>query len=195
MQLVGPAAPLPPGGVRSARDQVLFYEQPYRPGHRLGAYALIGGEIAGGHGAVAVECTEHGDLAQRDAVLVFDASGELAHSSSPPAWTAPHQARCGPGRQGPFLARHPRALAQARYPGGDPRSGGPTGPPETPRQPWWQATRVRSRSLQAAQHVSDAAMSRTETSTVLSASPWERYRPFGSIRVSGGNIRRGHHWL
>ncbi|MET8331954.1 IS5 family transposase [Streptomyces sp. NPDC005181] len=30
-------------------------------------------------------------------------------------------------------------LRKARYPGGDPRSGGPTGPPETPRQPWWQA--------------------------------------------------------
>ncbi len=65
--------------MRPADDQALLHEQPDRPGHGLGAYPLVRGEVAGGHGAVAVEGAEDGDLAVRDPVLVLHASRELAH--------------------------------------------------------------------------------------------------------------------
>ncbi|TMU98434.1 transposase [Streptomyces sp. DASNCL29] len=48
--------------------------------------------------------------------------------------------------------RNPRTPAQARHPGGHPGPGGPARTPATTRQPGRQATSVRPRDLQTAQH-------------------------------------------
>ncbi len=73
-------------------------------------------------------------------------------AGSPTPRTAAHQAGRSSGGQGLLVSRDPRPPAQVRYPGGGPGPGGPAWPPAATRQPGWQATGLRPRGLQAAQH-------------------------------------------
>jgi hypothetical protein len=85
---------------------------------------------------------------------VTDFSAPLTTGATvhPPERAAPHPARCGPGRQGVLLTRHPRPPAQTRNPGGHPDPARPARPLTSQGQPWWQATGLRPRRLPPAQH-------------------------------------------